>query len=92
VGRGQGKSVLLTAYTHSAVDNILLKLLEAYGQGRPLVPFVRLGNTDRVHPSVRAHTDTAQPAVSVAALAQLYEARPVVATTCLGITQCGPWR
>ena len=26
----QGKSVLLTSYTHSAVDNILLKLKQVY--------------------------------------------------------------
>jgi DNA replication ATP-dependent helicase Dna2 len=37
-----GKSVLLTAYTHSAVDNILFKLQE---NG---VPFLRLGNFTQV--------------------------------------------
>ena len=39
----QGKSVLLTSYTHSAVDNVLLKLVEAG------VDFLRLGNTQRVY-------------------------------------------
>ncbi|KAF9972529.1 Tripartite DNA replication factor [Actinomortierella ambigua] len=37
----QGKSVLLTSYTHSAVDNVLLKL-------KGTVDFVRLGNAERV--------------------------------------------
>ena len=37
-----GKSVLLTSYTHSAVDNILLKLID---EG---IDFVRLGNEQRV--------------------------------------------
>ncbi|ORZ07887.1 DNA replication factor Dna2-domain-containing protein, partial [Absidia repens] len=38
---GQGKSVLLTAYTHNALDNILLKLVE---QG---VDILRLGNPEK---------------------------------------------
>jgi hypothetical protein len=49
-----GCSVLVTSYTNSAVDNILLKLLEeeeegahtqgqAQGRGREAVRFVRLG-------------------------------------------------
>ena len=44
-----GQSVLLCAYTHSAVDSLLLKLLD---EG---VPFVRLGAAER-SPRVRAHT------------------------------------
>ena len=42
-----GQSVLLSAYTHSALDNILLKLLEMG------VPLLRLGAPQRVHPQVR---------------------------------------
>ena len=38
----QRKSVLLTSYTHSAVDNVLLKLKTNQ------VPFLRLGNTQKV--------------------------------------------
>jgi hypothetical protein len=38
-----GKSILLTSYTHSAVDNILLKL-----RGNPNVTFLRLGSFGRV--------------------------------------------
>jgi DNA replication ATP-dependent helicase Dna2 len=41
----RGKSVLLTSYTHSAVDTILMKLLDAdFG-------ILRLGNVDKVSPS-----------------------------------------
>lgn len=43
----QGKSVMLTSYTNSAVDNILLRL-EADGD----VPFVRLGRPGGVHPGI----------------------------------------
>ena len=83
----QGKTVLLTSYTHSAVDNILLKLLEARDAGAALVPFVRLGNTDRIHTAIRPYADGAQQADTVEQLAELYERRPIVATTCLGINQ-----
>ena len=37
-----GKTILLTSYTHSAVDNVLIKLLEMN------VDFVRLGTLDKV--------------------------------------------
>ena len=40
----RGKSVLLTSYTHSAVDTILMKLLNAD------FPMLRLGNIDKVCP------------------------------------------
>lgn len=38
-------SVLLTSYTHSAIDNILLKL-------KDFVEFVRIGPKYRIHPEV----------------------------------------
>jgi DNA replication ATP-dependent helicase Dna2 len=38
----QGKSVLLTAYTHNALDNVLLKLVDAG------VDVLRLGNPEKV--------------------------------------------
>ncbi len=50
-----GKSVLLTSYTHSAVDNILLKLKESQqkdGDGS-VGGFLRLGRESRVHPELR---------------------------------------
>ena len=44
-----GKSVLVTAYTHSAVDNLLFKLEELS------VPFLRLGRRESITPSLRKH-------------------------------------
>lgn len=38
-------SVLLTSYTHSAIDNILLKLKE-------YADFIRLGPKYRIHPKI----------------------------------------
>lgn len=46
-----GKSVLLTSYTHSAVDNILLKLVDGDGPS-----ILRLGNHDKVGDSLDDQT------------------------------------
>ncbi|KAL1839380.1 hypothetical protein VTJ49DRAFT_1582 [Mycothermus thermophilus] len=44
---GQGKTLLLTSYTHNAVDNILLKLQD------DKIPILRLGAAAKVHAEVR---------------------------------------
>ncbi|GFS22048.1 DNA replication ATP-dependent helicase/nuclease DNA2-like [Elysia marginata] len=79
-----GLSVLLTSYTHSAVDNILLKLK------KDEVPFVRLGRQGRIHPSILTHCAevlTAKPSIdSVQALREFYDSYSVVATSCLGVS------
>ncbi|KAF8908142.1 DNA replication factor Dna2-domain-containing protein [Gymnopilus junonius] len=59
----RGKSVLLSSYTHSAVDTILMKLesgrsgvaVEGDGLGGSF-GILRLGNVDKVHPAVRKYT------------------------------------
>jgi DNA replication ATP-dependent helicase Dna2 len=45
-----GMRVLLTSYTHSAVDNVLFKLLDLN------LKFLRLGNEEKIHPKLHAHT------------------------------------
>ena len=75
----QGKSVLLTSYTHTAVDNILLKLRDD-GIG-----IFRLGAIAKIHPEVEEFADLAGKSVkTVEELKECYT-RKVVATTCLGI-------
>lgn len=75
----QGKSVLLTSYTHTAVDNILLKVRDA-GIG-----VFRLGNVAKIHPDVQEFADLAGvPMKTVQEIESAYN-RQVVATTCLGI-------
>ena len=75
----QGKSVLLTSYTHTAVDNILLKL-RSDGIG-----IFRLGSAAKVHPEIQGFADLAgSPIKTVEDLKRCYN-QPVVATTCLGI-------
>lgn len=75
----QGKSVLLTSYTHSAVDNILLKLKA------DKIGIFRLGTVAKVHHEVRDFADLGGlPMKSIEELKACYT-RQVVATTCLGI-------
>ncbi|KAL8854566.1 MAG: hypothetical protein Q9221_000601 [Calogaya cf. arnoldii] len=75
----QKKSVLLTSYTHTAVDNILLKIRHDN------IGVFRLGATAKVHPDVQEFADLAgSPMKSIEEIKQAYT-RPVVATTCLGI-------
>jgi len=74
----KGKSVLLTSYTHTAVDNILLKL------GDSSISVLRLGVMAKIHPNVQQYATT--PRHSIAELEEMYMTPQVVATTCLGIS------
>lgn len=76
----QGKSVLLTSYTHTAVDNILLKIKD------DKIPVLRLGAVTKVHPDVQAFADLAGiPKKTIPELERSWQNSKVVATTCLGI-------
>ncbi|KAK7743988.1 DNA replication endonuclease-helicase Dna2 [Diatrype stigma] len=76
----QGKSVLLTSYTHSAVDNILLKLKNDQ------IPILRLGAPVKVHPEVQDFAVLAgQPKNSFEEIRSAWHETPIVATTCLGV-------
>lgn len=76
----QGKSVLLTSYTHTAVDNILLKIRDDN------IRTLRLGAVAKVHPEVQQFADLAAiPKKTIEELQESYEQSNVVATTCLGI-------
>ncbi|KIK93881.1 hypothetical protein PAXRUDRAFT_33817 [Paxillus rubicundulus Ve08.2h10] len=81
---GMGKTVLLTSYTHSAVDTILFKLKDDdYG-------ILRLGNVDKVHPDVRKFTQAERKTpTTIEQLENQLMSPPVVATTCLTIDQKG---
>jgi DNA replication ATP-dependent helicase Dna2 len=46
----RGKTILLTSYTHTAVDNLLLKLITEE------IPFIRLGKTTNIHPALKKFT------------------------------------
>nr|XP_006125342.1 DNA replication ATP-dependent helicase/nuclease DNA2 [Pelodiscus sinensis] len=78
-----GFSVLLTSFTHTAVDNILLKL------ARFKIGFLRLGRAQKVHPDIRKFTEEeicrSKSIKSVTHLEELYNNQPIVATTCMGV-------
>lgn len=75
----QKKSVLLTSYTHSAVDNILLKLK------KDVINILRLGAPAKVHPEVQEFVTLAgQPMDTFEEIRSAWHDTPVVATTCLG--------
>ncbi|KAM5348737.1 hypothetical protein ACJ41O_008560 [Fusarium nematophilum] len=76
----QGKSVLLTSHTHTAVDNILLKLKA------DKIPILRLGAPAKVHPDVQDFAILAgQPMKTFDEIKDAWHGTPIVATTCLGI-------
>ncbi|SGY77362.1 BQ5605_C005g03616 [Microbotryum silenes-dioicae] len=78
----KGQSVLLTSYTHSAVDNILLKVKD---QG---LGILRLGNRDKIMPELHHLTlDPRDPATNLAQLDNRFMTPQIVATTCLGINE-----
>ncbi|MGH0117381.1 UNVERIFIED_CONTAM: hypothetical protein FKN15_033476 [Acipenser sinensis] len=78
-----GFSVLVTSYTHSAVDNILLKLCKFQ------IGFLRLGRLQKVHPDIRSFTDEEicrrRSVQTLPQLEELYNSELVVATTCMGV-------
>jgi DNA replication ATP-dependent helicase Dna2 len=76
----KGKTVLLTSYTHTAVDNILLKVKDAG------FSVLRLGVRAKVHPQVQEFAILASdPKESLEDLDAAWHKPPVVATTCLGV-------
>ncbi|KAJ4296546.1 DNA replication endonuclease-helicase Dna2 [Kalmusia sp. IMI 367209] len=76
----KGKSVLLTSYTHTAVDNILLKIQSDN------IGVLRLGASAKIHPDVRQFaTLAAETKDSLEELEKSWMEPPVVATTCLSI-------
>ncbi|KAJ2613691.1 DNA replication endonuclease-helicase Dna2 [Coemansia sp. RSA 1804] len=75
-----GKSVLLTSYTHIAVDNVLLRL-QKYD-----FPMIRLGNKAKVHPQVVKYLPSETKLESVKQYDSYFRGAKVVATTCLGVS------
>ncbi|KAJ8097793.1 DNA replication factor Dna2-domain-containing protein [Lipomyces tetrasporus] len=76
----QNKTILLTSYTHTAVDNILLKVREH------CTNILRLGPQSKIHPEVKkfAHLQSELPD-NFDDLRRFYYGSQIVATTCLGI-------
>ncbi|SNX86387.1 related to DNA2 - DNA helicase [Melanopsichium pennsylvanicum] len=84
-----GKRILLTSYTHSAVDTILRKLAEDEAgkdsgkEGEKQMRILRLGSKDKVHPD--AQRFLLPRCKSLDELTNAFESPNVVAATCLSI-------
>jgi DNA replication ATP-dependent helicase Dna2 len=76
----RGKSVFLTSFTHSAVDNVLLKLQDMQ------VPFVRLGQIDKMHSRIKEVALNQRSELdSTEKMIEFYDKALVIASTALGI-------
>ncbi|XP_014474776.1 PREDICTED: DNA replication ATP-dependent helicase/nuclease DNA2 isoform X2 [Dinoponera quadriceps] len=75
-----GLTVLITAHTHSALDNVLLKLLDRD------VDFLRLGATKQVHPLLTSKSEeyATKCCDTPESLEALYNDKRVVGVTCYG--------
>ncbi|CAN1195509.1 DNA replication ATP-dependent helicase/nuclease JHS1 [Linum perenne] len=73
----RGSSVLLTSYTNSAIDNLLIKLKH---QG---IDFLRIGRQGAVHEEIR---DCCCAETDLESIKQRLDEVRVVGVTCLGIT------
>ncbi|CAA0842768.1 DNA replication helicase- putative [Striga hermonthica] len=76
----RGSSILLTSYTNSAVDNLLIKL-KAQG-----IDFIRLGRYETVHEEIRENSLSVMNMNSTLEIEEKLDKINVVAVTCLGIT------
>ncbi|XP_055382576.1 DNA replication ATP-dependent helicase/nuclease DNA2 isoform X2 [Condylostylus longicornis] len=74
------KSVIITSHTHSAVDNVLLRLK------RYDIPFLRLGSESRVNTSLLQHCEAAliKNCKNLEEVEKMYKSFSVVGVTCLG--------
>jgi DNA replication ATP-dependent helicase Dna2 len=72
-----GLSVLLVSYTHSAVDNVLAKLLSEHGDEFHAGNTIRLGSSARMHSDVLSVADenVVRDAKSVADLERIYASK-----------------
>jgi len=77
-----GKTVLLTSYTHSAVDTILIKLINM-----GFTDFIRLGQSSKVHPLVKPYTciEKTQHLRNTTELGEFYKQQKIIATTSLSV-------
>ncbi|KAK4488581.1 hypothetical protein RD792_004347 [Penstemon davidsonii] len=76
----RGASILLTSYTNSAVDNLLIKLKD---QG---IDFIRIGRYEAVHEQIQENCLSVMDMGSTQEIKQKMDKINVVAVTCLGIS------
>ncbi|XP_039122512.1 DNA replication ATP-dependent helicase/nuclease JHS1 isoform X1 [Dioscorea cayenensis subsp. rotundata] len=75
----RGGSILLTSYTNTAIDNLLLKLKAED------IDFVRIGRHEAIHDDIRGHCFSASETCTVEDIRERMEQVRIVGVTCLGI-------
>jgi len=83
-----GKTVLLTAHTHSAVDNVLSRLLKRLKESEKKT-IVRLGADQKMDLSVRpfAEKNLFDGITRNAELIKLYKSKRLICGTCMGVAR-----
>ncbi|RMY76547.1 hypothetical protein D0863_01865 [Hortaea werneckii] len=77
----EDKTILLTSFTHTAVDNILMKIRDIAPENSVL----RLGVPAKIHPEVQKFCQlAATPRTSIDEIDKCYMGCRIVATTCMG--------
>ncbi|KAK5116011.1 hypothetical protein LTR62_000467 [Meristemomyces frigidus] len=77
----EGKTILLTSFTHTAVDNILVKIRDVAPEGSIL----RLGVPAKINAEVKQFCRlAATPRQSIEEIEEVYMRSRIVATTCMG--------
>lgn len=85
------KRILFSCYTHTAVDNVMCKLIQCNTMRHKLM---RIGNINQIHTDLHhitlqqnqtASNDSAMSYSSVSELCELMSNTPLVGVTCLGI-------
>nr|XP_023014382.1 DNA replication ATP-dependent helicase/nuclease DNA2-like [Leptinotarsa decemlineata] len=74
------KTILITSHTHSAVDNVCLKLL-TYG-----VKLMRLGAESKIHPKLKQYSEhnLTKHCTSPEQFEEVYNSAKILAVTCFG--------
>lgn len=81
----QNQRVLLSSHTHTAIDNVLMKLLpysvSTFSSSHTELPVLRLGEQSRIHPSIRQYHITQQWSGAFDEYAQIMSQCMVVGAT-----------
>nr|POE47340.1 dna replication atp-dependent helicase/nuclease dna2 [Quercus suber] len=78
----ENQTIMLTSFTHTAVDNILLKIRNI----APSNSILRLGVSTKIDPEVQAFCRLANtPWTTIDQIEEVYMGCRIVATTCMGI-------
>ncbi|KYR00392.1 DEAD/DEAH box helicase domain-containing protein [Tieghemostelium lacteum] len=78
-----GFSVLIISYTHTALDNLLVKISDSY----PTMEYLRLaGQVSQVDTKVQSHCLESHHFTSITQIKEFLDRQTIIATTCFGMS------